>query len=163
MEQFKVGDEAILKHDYFGIPKGTKVKIVKDDGTSNGCNFWIGTNGFNTAYDKVCVATNDLSPINSNQTNMDELKITKQRVLDAAARCGTAKATLETLFPEAFQSANCIPLEKQVFKSINGDGILTTPCWREGYENLIALNDRYDYKLTMGPRGLSQYLRVTPK
>ena len=31
-----------------------------------------------------------------------ELKITKDKVLAAAAKCSTAKATLETLFPEAF-------------------------------------------------------------
>lgn len=34
---------------------------------------------------------------------MDEFKITKERILAAAAKCGTAKATLETLFPEAFE------------------------------------------------------------
>lgn len=34
---------------------------------------------------------------------MDELKITKEKVLEAAAKCSTAKATLETLFPEAFE------------------------------------------------------------
>ena len=32
-----------------------------------------------------------------------ELKITKDKVLAAAAKCSTAKATLETLFPEAFE------------------------------------------------------------
>jgi len=32
-----------------------------------------------------------------------ELKITKDKVLQAAAKCSTAKATLETLFPEAFE------------------------------------------------------------
>lgn len=159
MEQFKVGDRVISTN--FGVGR---VEIITTYGTYpvevkfSDHTIWYTKEGRRFSGGEI-----DLFPINSNQTNMDELKITKQRVLDAAARCGTAKATLETLFPEAFQSANCIPLEKQVFKSINGDGILTTPCWREGYENLIALNDRYDYKLTMGPRGLSQYLRVTPK
>lgn len=33
---------------------------------------------------------------------MENLTITKERVLQAAAKCSTAKATLETLFPEAF-------------------------------------------------------------
>jgi len=31
-----------------------------------------------------------------------ELKITKEKVLEAASKCSTAKATLETLFPECF-------------------------------------------------------------
>lgn len=33
---------------------------------------------------------------------MDELKITKERVLEAADKCGDAKRILKTLFPEAF-------------------------------------------------------------
>ena len=33
-----------------------------------------------------------------------ELKITKEKVLEAASKCSTAKATLETLFPECFES-----------------------------------------------------------
>ena len=160
MAQLNIGEKAEVigmgAGRYHGYKIGSKITI-KDHCNARG--YYTCSNGIISQL----IHFEDLKPINSNQTNMDELKITKQRVLDAAARCGTAKATLETLFPEAFQSANCIPLEKQVFKSINGDGILTTPCWREGYENLIALNDRYDYKLTMGPLGLSQYLRVTPK
>lgn len=31
-----------------------------------------------------------------------ELKITKERILEAASRCSTAKQTLKILFPEAF-------------------------------------------------------------
>ena len=37
-----------------------------------------------------------------------ELKTTKDKVLAAAAKCSTAKATLETLFPEAFEGGECI-------------------------------------------------------
>lgn len=33
---------------------------------------------------------------------MSQLTITKERVLAAAAKCSTAKATLQTLFPEVF-------------------------------------------------------------
>lgn len=33
---------------------------------------------------------------------MEELKITKERILEAASRCSQAKQTLEVLFPEAF-------------------------------------------------------------
>jgi hypothetical protein len=35
---------------------------------------------------------------------MTELKITKERILEAASKCSTAKETLKTLFPEAFES-----------------------------------------------------------
>lgn len=34
---------------------------------------------------------------------MDELKITKEKVLEAASKCSQAKETLKTLFPEAFE------------------------------------------------------------
>lgn len=33
-----------------------------------------------------------------------DLKITKEKVLEAASKCSTAAATLKTLFPEAFES-----------------------------------------------------------
>lgn len=33
---------------------------------------------------------------------MEELKVTKERVLEAAHSCGDAKAVLEKLFPDAF-------------------------------------------------------------
>lgn len=33
----------------------------------------------------------------------NELKISKERVLEAASKCSTAKQTLETLFPEVFE------------------------------------------------------------
>jgi len=39
---------------------------------------------------------------------MENLTITKERVLQAAAKCSTAKATLETLFPEAFEEVQIV-------------------------------------------------------
>jgi len=33
-----------------------------------------------------------------------ELKTTKEKVIEAASKCSTAKATLEVLFPEAFEN-----------------------------------------------------------
>lgn len=33
----------------------------------------------------------------------NDLKISKERVLEAASKCSTAKETLKTLFPEAFE------------------------------------------------------------
>lgn len=33
-----------------------------------------------------------------------ELKITKEKVLEATSKCSTAKQTLETLFPEVFEN-----------------------------------------------------------
>ena len=38
------------------------------------------------------------------------LIITKERVLEAASKCSTAKETLKTLFPEAFHNPNAVDL-----------------------------------------------------
>lgn len=46
-----------------------------------------------------------------------ELKITKDKVLAAAAKCSTAKATLETLFPEVFEEEKGNPVEGLKFGS----------------------------------------------
>lgn len=43
---------------------------------------------------------------------MTELKITKEKVLEAAAKCSTAKATLQTLFPEVFKEEKYFDLTK---------------------------------------------------
>jgi hypothetical protein len=43
--------------------------------------------------------------------NMQEFQVTKDRILEAASKCSTAKATLEVLFPEAFEEEEkLIPL-----------------------------------------------------
>jgi len=56
---------------------------------------------------------------------MNELTITKEKVLEAASKCSTAKATLQVLFPEVFK-----------------DGITYDDC------NIYALNNgTYVYKL----------------
>lgn len=39
-----------------------------------------------------------------------ELKVTKEKVLEAASKCSQAKETLKTLFPEAFKDENAITL-----------------------------------------------------
>lgn len=39
----------------------------------------------------------------------DKLEITREKVLEAAAKCSTAKATLQVLFPEAFEN------EKEIY------------------------------------------------
>lgn len=38
--------------------------------------------------------------------NMEEIKISKERILEAASKCSTAKATLQVLFPEVFEENN---------------------------------------------------------
>ena len=68
---------------------------------------------------------------------MEELKITKERVLSAAGKCGTAKEVLKELFPEAFGaewenvSGKCI-----VSPSNGGVYSLTIKC---GNDNVLCI------------------------
>lgn len=39
-----------------------------------------------------------------------ELKITKEKVLEASSKCSTSKETLKTLFPEAFEDDKSVSL-----------------------------------------------------
>lgn len=96
MQRFKVSDEVeVIGLGSHGFYIGQNVRIVSDlspDGFYN-CN---PMNGRSSYY----VAESNLKLINSN--NM-ELKITKGRILAAAAKCGTAESVLKTMFPEAFE------------------------------------------------------------
>ena len=58
------------------------------------------------------IQENAIKLIKSN--DMSELKITKEKVLAAAAKCSTAKATLKTLFPEAFEGIGKISIDMQL-------------------------------------------------
>jgi len=52
-----------------------------------------------------------------------ELKITKEKVLEASKGCPEAKKTLETLFPEAFEDERYYDLTNAPFKLIGGIGL----------------------------------------
>lgn len=47
-----------------------------------------------------------------------KLEITKNRVIEAASKCATAKETLKTLFPEAFEDDKYFTIDQ------NGPGLL---------------------------------------
>lgn len=97
---------------------------------------------------------------NSNQNNM-ELKITKDKVLAAADQCGTAKAVLKTLFPEAFQSESVFEKDAKI-SSPNGDLVIRYSDWSDLKNNHLLLCDkRYDFELVEARENL--YLKVTPK
>lgn len=42
---------------------------------------------------------------------MEDIKISKERILEAASKCSTAKATLEVLFPEVFKDDKYLDLK----------------------------------------------------
>jgi hypothetical protein len=45
---------------------------------------------------------------------MSNLVITKEKVLEAASKCSTAKATLKVLFPEAFEKQKWINVNREL-------------------------------------------------
>lgn len=46
-----------------------------------------------------------------------KLEITKEKVLEAASKCETAKQTLKTLFPEVFEDYNSIIVTHRSFSN----------------------------------------------
>lgn len=49
----------------------------------------------------------------------EEIKITKERILEAASKCSTAKATLETLFPDVFKKEDVYAMKAELPDSLN--------------------------------------------
>ena len=65
-------------------------------------------------------------------------KMTKAKVLEAAAKCSTAKATLQTLFPEAFEDEKYFDLTKlSKIQFLDNDD-----CVKAGFDNNYALQIR---------------------
>ena len=90
-----------------------------------------------------------------------ELKITKEAVLAAAAKCSTAKATLETLFPEVFEPMRLrsedLQLESFGLTHKTKGGYLLD--WSVKGRDYIELRqpDRYSYHID------NDRLYITPK
>lgn len=68
-----------------------------------------------------------------------ELKVTKERVLAAASKCSTAKATLKELFPEAFENE---------IKVIEG-GVYSYAGYRMILARVARSDDKRDYSLVI--------------
>jgi len=165
MDQFKVGDKATVHpiddenpnckwHNR--VPFGSEVIINGDDGSKMGCCYTVMHE--ESGYESYC-STKRLKLINQN--NMEDFKITKDRILAAAAKCGTAKATLETLFPEAFKSESVLPEHIEVM-GINGRTILRNTFRDKIKKNHIYLN-RNDFSFEIVEDDSRAYLKVTPK
>lgn len=77
---------------------------------------------------------------------MSELKITKEKVLEAANKCSEAKKVLETLFPEAFDEY--IILDYKGSMICNNYDIMACVRGAGKYENkAIYLNKEYDWDM----------------
>ena len=101
-QQFKVGDIVQvatmenLPNESRNWALGEGLKLGIDYTVESAEGGWViikeGTNKFSHRESRFKLKSSNM-----------ELKITKDKVLQAAAKCSTAKATLETLFPEAFE------------------------------------------------------------
>ena len=81
-----------------------------------------------------------------------ELKITKDKVLQAAAKCSTAKATLETLFPEAFEGDKKVVFEKFTgIKDINGERLIENRFGSQA--ECVWLNSDFKWKIEKAGNG----------
>ena len=91
-----------------------------------------------------------------------ELKITKEAVLAAAAKCNTAKETLKTLFPEVFKvdSKPIVPRGWQIDHP-NGREMLMWAC-RDLESNHILLGVAFDFEIVQSSEYGGKYLKVTP-
>jgi hypothetical protein len=79
-----------------------------------------------------------------------ELKITKEKVLEAASKCSQAKETLKTLFPECFKETEEIkPFEVTVSTASNDFIFIARGLAPNGYEGrCFGLSTDYDWELT---------------
>lgn len=80
-----------------------------------------------------------------------KLEITKEKVLAAAAKCSTAKATLQTLFPEVFEEDKYLDLGGQYKSSVSslvcvrGNGEFKNKGW--------YLNSGYNWEIIKDSEG----------
>ena len=87
-----------------------------------------------------------------------QLTITKEKVLEAADKCSTAKATLEILFPDAFRNDGTVDVQNCRFEGervMDGKYALL---WKN--KNSFCLEPRmYDWKLEM----INGHLHLIPR
>jgi len=114
-------------------------------------------------------------PIKTNKMNND-LKISKERVLEAASKCSTAKETLKTLFPEAFKEENkyfelshfrkykntIFGLEESKRAGFKDNCFMKVICVGEYDEKAFFLSPEYNWKLVYDGLGYP-YLLPTKK
>jgi len=109
---------------------------------------------------------------------MEELKIDRKRVLEAASKCPQAKETLKTLFPEAFEEEDNIAMRKipkderikvvECFATISeaffgkGNGFIDLRNSGDKFNSrAIYLTNMYDWRMTQLSNGA--YLLVAYK
>jgi hypothetical protein len=84
-----------------------------------------------------------------------KLEITKERILAAAAKCSTAKQTLQTLFPEAFEDDKYFYLRGGPVDGLSlfipngtsGNSMISIRAYGEYVDKSFYLNTRYNWEI----------------
>lgn len=92
-------------------------------------------------------------------TMSEDLKITKEKVLEAASKCSIAKETLKTLFPEAFKENRHFNLSKLPSRPFSYDASLEAGFKDNGFLQVRAtganagigffLDNAYDWEMVI--------------
>lgn len=135
-EQFKIGDIVEVACDDHGrFELGEKIRLVR----------WDGQHFIAARADDELGVTWFIGAERIKKINNMKLEITKEKVLDAASKCSTAKQTLQVLFPEAFEVEDKNAFKKDVF-DCSFDSSLAAFCSRAfGNDKAIQIADAAAY------------------
>jgi len=149
-QQFKVGDIVQvatmekLPNDVRNWALDEELKLGIDYTVKSAENGWVVVHQYYHRESRFKLKTSNM-----------ELKTTKYKVLAAAAKCSTAKATLETLFPEAFEDEDLINSDSVTYKEYpyakclrlnDRVDLITAYAKQQGYKGLI-LNSSFNWEL----------------
>lgn len=81
--------------------------------------------------------------------NMGELKITKEKVLEAAAKCSTAKEVLSTIFPEIFVQDKSVKVYRELK---DNEELICCRLSGEYEEKAFCLEDEYNWEIKRDSR-----------
>lgn len=109
----------------------------------------------NDLYNRSYYPKSQFEIVNEQQ-NMEELKITKEKVLEAASKCPQSKETLKTLFPDVFEDDKYIDLSCSTgtLKCIDGktpkfilDGNISIRTFRSYEYKSFYLSSSYNWEI----------------
>ncbi len=97
---------------------------------------------------------------------MESLTITKEKVLEAAAKCATAKEVLKTIFPEAFKEEKEICLSNKInrreLERIT-HAMISISCLSGTEDKSFYLTNDFNWEFKPHPQVMGGYLLIPTK
>lgn len=127
-------------YSWYANQKGAVFSVIQSEKHPK---YWITADNKNDHIKKT-----DCEIINEEKTNnMSELKITKEKVLEASRNCPLVKETLKTLFPEAFEKEPVkLTIKRDVIQS--GEDFMGSDRVSGKYRNKgIFLSRKYNWEI----------------